>query len=222
VASCCDHGDRLVCALLQGIDHLLYLASGFMGPCGQLAHLIGHDCKSATLFTGPGRFNRRVQGQQVGLFRDARNDIQYPADALALRFHRLNRMLCNRHFLSPFTDGIRCLLHQRAAVLRLPVRHIRGFVRGCGIASHVMNACGHLGHRLDHRFGGTGGLSDQVANLLGQLVETVGQLTQFPRPCRVQWLVQITLSLSDMGDRGSCLTQGGKQPPGGQPAECEP
>ena len=60
-------------ALYAGIDQCL----DFLGRIGrssrQRAHLRGHDSKAASLLTGTGRFDGRIQGQDVGLEGDAVN-----------------------------------------------------------------------------------------------------------------------------------------------------
>jgi len=51
-------------------DQPLNLATGFVGLAGQLPHLVGHDGKAASSFPGSGCFYGRVEGQQIGLFRN--------------------------------------------------------------------------------------------------------------------------------------------------------
>lgn len=67
---------------LQLFDHLLDLDGGGLSPVGQLAHFGGHHGKATTCFTGASRFDGGVQCQQVGLFRDAANGVDYRANAL--------------------------------------------------------------------------------------------------------------------------------------------
>ncbi len=57
--------------LLQGLDGGLDLLGGVLGTARQHPHLVRHHGEAATLFTGTGRFDGRVQRQQVGLLGDA-------------------------------------------------------------------------------------------------------------------------------------------------------
>ena len=61
----------------EAVNHTANLISGFRTAFGQLAHFIGNHRKTAAMLAGPGRFNRRIEGQQVGLVSDGVDDIQY-------------------------------------------------------------------------------------------------------------------------------------------------
>ena len=94
-----------VCRLADGGHHLLEQLAGFfcqfhaaaghfanflrrhLAALGELAHLGGHHGKALAMFTGAGRFNRGVQGQQIGL----RGNVIDDADLLGNFFHRRHR-----------------------------------------------------------------------------------------------------------------------------------
>jgi hypothetical protein len=69
---------------LQTLDHALDLLSGFLGPPGQAAHLVGHHCETASLLACASGLDGRVQGQQVGLLGDATDHVEDAADAFAV------------------------------------------------------------------------------------------------------------------------------------------
>ncbi|MNF07934.1 hypothetical protein D3C80_2082250 [compost metagenome] len=52
---------------MQAVDQLADFLGRRRGALGQTAHFIGHHGKTTPGFTRPCRFDRRVQGQQVGL-----------------------------------------------------------------------------------------------------------------------------------------------------------
>ncbi|MNI61085.1 hypothetical protein D3C73_1163360 [compost metagenome] len=51
---------------------------------GEGAYLICNDCKTSSRIACSSRFNGGVECQQVGLFCDRANDVQYLANALRL------------------------------------------------------------------------------------------------------------------------------------------
>ena len=63
---------------LDALDRIADQRLDFLGGRGralrQVAHLGGDDRKAAALLAGAGRFDRRVQRQDVGLERDAVDD----------------------------------------------------------------------------------------------------------------------------------------------------
>jgi hypothetical protein len=69
--------DGLAGIALQLLDHLLDLDGGGLGPVGEFAHLGGDHGEAATRFTGAGGLDGGVQGQQVGLLRDAADGVHH-------------------------------------------------------------------------------------------------------------------------------------------------
>lgn len=53
--------------LSQDVPHL---GRGFLGLVGQVLDLAGHHRETLAVLAGPGRFDGRIQRQQIGLFRD--------------------------------------------------------------------------------------------------------------------------------------------------------
>ena len=64
-------GDRTAGALLQIVDDPLDAGGGVCCVVRQLTHLVGHHGKATPLFAGAGRLDGGVEGQQIGLLRDA-------------------------------------------------------------------------------------------------------------------------------------------------------
>ncbi|MNO80977.1 hypothetical protein D3C76_722020 [compost metagenome] len=77
-------GDHTAGAALDALDHQANLFHRVLGALGQVAHFVGDHRKAATALAGPGSFDRRVERQQVGLFGDAADHLQYRADLLAV------------------------------------------------------------------------------------------------------------------------------------------
>ncbi|MCY1432253.1 hypothetical protein D9M71_482440 [compost metagenome] len=77
-------GDHATGTGLDAFDHQANFLHRILGAFGQVAHFIGDHRKAATAFAGTGRFNRRVEGQQVGLFGDAADHFQHRADLFAV------------------------------------------------------------------------------------------------------------------------------------------
>ncbi len=65
---------------LQAANHLVDLVGRCLGAMRKVAHLVGHYRKTASGFTRAGGFDGGVEGQQVGLLRDAFDDIKNVTD----------------------------------------------------------------------------------------------------------------------------------------------
>ena len=63
---------RLLRAFLDRLDLLADVLGRLGGLLGQLLDLVGDDREALARFAGAGRFDRRVQRQQVGLLRRSR------------------------------------------------------------------------------------------------------------------------------------------------------
>ncbi len=70
-------------ALLNVGDHLPDFARRRRRARRQTAHLIRHHRKTPAMLAGPRRFNRRVQGQQIGLAGDGLNHQRHPLNVIA-------------------------------------------------------------------------------------------------------------------------------------------
>src|SRR5690606_27110732 len=77
---------HLLRALLDLADRVVGQPLDFLGrgrrAVGQGTHFTGDDREAAALFTGAGGFDRRVQGQDIGLEGDAVDDADDVDDAL--------------------------------------------------------------------------------------------------------------------------------------------
>ena len=52
------------------LDQLGNFAGRLIGALGQFADLVGHHGKTHAVLAGPGRLDRRIEGQEVGLAGD--------------------------------------------------------------------------------------------------------------------------------------------------------
>src|SRR5207302_5051434 len=75
-----DRLDRSLGIALDRLDLAADVLRGLGGLLGQLLHLVGDDGKALARLAGPGRLNRRVQGQQIGLLGDGGDDLDDVAD----------------------------------------------------------------------------------------------------------------------------------------------
>ncbi|MNX84476.1 hypothetical protein D3C86_1162750 [compost metagenome] len=108
------------------------------------AHFVGNHGKTATLLTGPGRLDRRIERQQVGLFGNGRDDIHDTADRL-----RFARQCVDR--LADFVDrfmhgfhGVQALPGQFTALARQLVGLRRGMRGADDVLGNFLDGGGHL------------------------------------------------------------------------------
>ena len=69
---------------LDGADGVAHIVGGGHGLFGQLAHLVRHHGKAASGLAGAGGLNGGVEGQQVGLVGNVRNDVHDSGDGLGV------------------------------------------------------------------------------------------------------------------------------------------
>ncbi|MNQ81408.1 hypothetical protein D3C85_964300 [compost metagenome] len=181
-------------ALLQQRYHLADLGGGGLGTLGQGAHFVRDDRKTTPLLASPGRLDGRVECQQVGLLRDAANDIQHHADAGAVRFqlrHHSARLLYLLRDLLYATDGA---AHHLIALGRGAggllgrahgIRGIAGHLIHGGL--HLVHGGGHLGdlallagHALGGLFGDGAHLLHRAAELAHRARDLAHQARQRP------------------------------------------
>ena len=96
------------------LDQLLDLLGRGGAALGQLSHLIGHHREPPPVLAGPRRFNRGIQGQQVGLVGDLADHPHDASDPLTAGGDGLDR------------------LHRLAHRLRAPPRLVHRVLRGEG------------------------------------------------------------------------------------------
>src|SRR5690606_18566686 len=202
------HGlDRRPDAALQAPDHLFDFLGGLLGALCQGAYLIGYHGEAAPLLAGPGRLDRRVERQQVGLLGDALDHIQHPADRRAVIGQVINHLHRVLDLAGQLLDAIdRGLDHappgQGLAVDLLGVGHRQRGAAGdlLGGSRHFVHGCGHLldlgplpFHRLTalagdvddlaglvaHQPGGLADMAHQALDTFDAAVEFPGQLAQF-------------------------------------------
>jgi hypothetical protein len=116
----------------------------------EFSHLVGNDRKAASLLTGTGGFDRRVQCQQVGLVGNLAN---HPDDAgnltgmFAQPPHRIGGFLHvgreSLHDRGGGGDFRASLIATGSSLLHLALRRI-------GLCRHHRDAARHLLHRGDH------------------------------------------------------------------------
>ena len=79
-----DALDRLsdeICTGLQLLNHVLDLLGGVLCTLRQRPHLVGNDGEPTSLLSGASGLDRSIEGEQIGLIRDAANHVQYGANA---------------------------------------------------------------------------------------------------------------------------------------------
>ncbi len=139
---------RALCALLDGRNHLRDLLGGIGGTLGQLAHLIRHHGEAAPLVTGPRRFDRRIQRQQIGLCGDVTDHPDDGRDlpgAFAQLGHSTRRVAHRYGDLADFID------HRGDDLTALTRQFARAMRQCIGLARVAPDALDADGHFFDRR-----------------------------------------------------------------------
>ncbi|MCY1175343.1 hypothetical protein D9M73_155760 [compost metagenome] len=139
--------------VMQAVDQLANLLGRCRSALGQTAHLIGHHGKTAPGFTRPCRFDRRVQGQQVGLLGDRLDHIQDAANALAFARQVLHGCQAMVHLPGQLFDTADGFGHHLVAHLRLLVGVGCGQRGLFGVLRHFLHGGAHLVHGGGHLVG---------------------------------------------------------------------
>ncbi|MNL10745.1 hypothetical protein D3C87_1315540 [compost metagenome] len=111
---------------------------------GQCAHFIGHHGKAAPVLAGAGGFDGRVERQQVGLFGDAADHVQYLADFPDVpgQFgHRLGRP---GDLLNHGADALERMVDLSTSIDRVFGRGFRGIGGRDRVTCHFLDHRGHL------------------------------------------------------------------------------
>ncbi len=205
---------------MQVADQCFDFFGGLLGTLGQATHLVGHYCETTPGFTGTGRLDGRIEGQQVGLLGDGLDHVQHAADLVALALEMTHGFGGIAHFLGQAFDLGDGFTHHFFAFASLLVRGDRRFAGLFGIARHFLHRSGHFVHGGgdlvgfhflfvdpgagllgDGRelFGGTGDLRDTVADAADQLPQAHGhalygalQLAQFVAALGAEVVGQVT------------------------------
>ncbi|MNY34548.1 hypothetical protein D3C86_1688970 [compost metagenome] len=144
-------GKRQGAAVAQLLDGALDLFGGFAGPGREAAHLIGDHRETASGLSGTGRFDGRVQRQQVGLFGDAANHMRDTADG----FDRL-RQVADR--LTDLLDRSAQAGHRTLALPGHPVAFAGQAIHGLSGLGRVLQVARQLLDRRTHLMDRRGGL----------------------------------------------------------------
>ena len=151
---------------------------GIGGAARQGAYFIGHYRKTTTVITGPCRFNRRVQRQQVGLFGNAADHIQHGAD-IAGMFQQATGETCRlRSAGAGIGNGLNHRLHGLVAVAD-QLRHILGGAGSLiGNPVHLLRGGVYLFHLLTGFVHAAQLFARQIAGVAGQLTQFYRRLTE--------------------------------------------
>lgn len=146
-------------------------SSPLVRALGQGPHFVGHHGEAAPLLPGPGRFNRGVEGKQVGLLRDTGNDGQHLVDFLAVAIKLLHDAHGIRHGGVELVEGAPGIAHHGVRSADFPVGVI-------GLGGGVGGVAGDFPHAGRHFVHGGGGLFQLAALVLAALLGIGGSLLQ--------------------------------------------
>ena len=91
------------------------------GARRQAPDLVSHHRKATAMLTGPGRFNGRIERQQVGLIGNAANGLDDLADDFRLLAHRIDTARGLVEVFGNGLDGLHRLLNHLRTFLRARV-----------------------------------------------------------------------------------------------------
>ncbi|MNP09994.1 hypothetical protein D3C76_1021250 [compost metagenome] len=158
-------------ALLYRADDGFYFQGGGLGSLSQGPHLIGHHGETAAAFSRPGRLDRGIQRQQIGLFSDASNHIQHRADITYLACQALQRISGMRHIASQRLDGADCPDDAIFALSSTLIGYLGHQGGRSSIARHLFDGAGQFGN-------GCNGLVELLALPLQSLTGIFGHSAQ--------------------------------------------
>jgi hypothetical protein len=119
-APCCRSDD--------GVD----FRGGLLGARGQAAHFIGDHGETAPGLAGPRRFDRGVEGEQVGRLGAALDHSQGAIDLLAVQLQQMDHLAALLHFAGQGGDRLAGLFDQLQAAAGFQARCC-----GCGRAARL-------------------------------------------------------------------------------------
>ncbi|MCY1354891.1 hypothetical protein D9M69_412890 [compost metagenome] len=156
---------------LQVADHRRDLVGGALHALGQVAHLVGDHREAAAHLAGARRLDGRVEGQQVGLFGDAVDDVDHAADHLAVLGQALDHLGGLLHAHRQAGDGLAGAADHLLADSAQAVG-LGGLVAGVGgVLGDVVDGRRHL---VDRR-GRLVGLALLAEHAAAHLVHAAGQ-----------------------------------------------
>ena len=161
------HGAEQLGDLILRLTHAgAHLVGGAGALLGELAHLVGHDAEAQPVRAGTRRLDRRVQGEQIGLARDARDRVHQLADLARAQLERSGRP---RHLIE--------VIHQRHEQLARPgdlLTVTARLLRHTGdLALRVLGAGVQLRGHSGGRLGVGPAVPDQLALPLGAAREAL-------------------------------------------------
>ncbi|MNF79130.1 hypothetical protein D3C84_613360 [compost metagenome] len=162
--------------------HLDNLQRRLTGARREAAHFIGYHRKPAPVLSGTGRFDRRVERQQVGLIGNAANGLHDGADDVGLFAHGVDAQSRLVQVPGNVLDDLHRLLHHLGALARADVVLYRSAVgRFCGglQGGHLVgDIAGELDHLVQPPLGVeqrvVGGFQEYRLTLLVPALETMG------------------------------------------------
>ena len=148
-----ERGHHLLSAALKRGDQYFDFFGGFLSALRQATNFVRHDGKPTSCLAGTGRFDRRIEGQQISLLRDRLDHVEHAADLVALQLelaHGLGRIVDLQCEAFDLRDGV---VDHFVTVARLLIgmpRCLAGFL--C-VARHFHDRRGHLVHCGRHAVG---------------------------------------------------------------------
>ena len=180
-------------ALLADIaDHLADFLGGAGGTPGQVAHLVGDHGETAAQFTGAGRFDGRVERQQVGLAGDGLNHLGDLLDLLGAGTQAIDQFAAGGGLRAQLLHAADRLLQRLLALLAGMAHGLRRFQGLLGALGVVLfgvgdglrtltdllggqqlrlQLIGQLFHRVRHLGGGQGVMAGMFGKALAQAVK---------------------------------------------------
>ena len=145
--------------LLNVGNHLPDLAGRRGSPRCQTAHLVRYHRKSPTMLARPRRFNRCVEGQQIGLAGDRLNHQSHPLNVVAAQTQGFDQLTASVGALTELMHA-RNRIHQFGAPRRAAVMRLAGGVQrfttelrsGVFSGDHHFGVADNLRRRVELRF----------------------------------------------------------------------
>ena len=145
------HGlDCAIHAALQAGNHLFDLFGRLLGTARQGTHFVGHNGKAPPLLASPGRLDGSVQGQQVGLFGNALDHLEHPADRGAVIGQLIDGLDRVVDLVGQLLYAVHRGFHQLSARKGFLVDQACAGYRAGSTARHLLGSRRHFVHRGCH------------------------------------------------------------------------
>ena len=159
--------DHLAHLVLHGFNQSGNASGGLARAFGQLANLVCHDGKSAACAACTRRLNRGVQGNQVGLGRDARNGVHNFRNLEAAVSQRLDALGDALHLAADGLHSTQRRVHRLLTLLSGLERFLSGLACFIGIRGHSGDALTYFLHLERHLCGCNCGVFGARGDVLG-------------------------------------------------------